>query len=161
MSESKPTTPDDFFDPLEDYEPPEYEHPMQEALVEEKVPAIEHKPFITIPPTTTVEEAMKIMTEKEIGCLMVEECNTLVGVISDRDLLDHVGLEYAELKDNPVTDVMTADPCYLLETQSTAAALCVMAVSGYRHVPVLNVDNEIVGIVSPQRVTAWLQKYYD
>ena len=40
------------------------------------------------------------------------------------------------------------------------APLCVMAVHGYRHVPILSYDEKIVGIVSPQRVTNFLQQHF-
>jgi CBS domain-containing protein len=49
---------------------------------------------------------------------------------------------------------------FAYETDSAGAALSVMAVSGFRHVPVLDVDDKIVGIVSPPRVTAFLQQHF-
>jgi hypothetical protein len=36
-----------------------------------------------------------------------------------------------------------------------------MAVSGFRHVPVLDTDDKIVGIVSPPRVTAFLKAHFE
>jgi len=36
-----------------------------------------------------------------------------------------------------------------------------MAVSGYRHVPVLNLQDDLVGIVSPQRVASFLQENFE
>jgi CBS domain-containing protein len=56
---------------------------------------------------------------------------------------------------------MTADPIYIYETDSAAAALSVMAVSGYRHVTVLNLQDELVGIISPQRVASFLQEHFE
>jgi CBS domain-containing protein len=35
-----------------------------------------------------------------------------------------------------------------------------MSVCGYRHVPVVNLQEKLVGIVSPQRVTRFLKQYY-
>ncbi len=43
-----------------------------------------------------------------------------------------------------------------LSTDSSAAVLNVMAISGFRHVPVLSLDGKIVGIATPQRVTSFL-----
>ena len=37
--------------------------------------------------------------------------------------------------------------------------LSVMAVSGYRHVPVLNLEKQLVGIISPQRVCRFLREH--
>ena len=48
--------------------------------------------------------------------------------------------------------MMTEEPVYVYRSDPVAAAICVMAVSGYRHVPVVDPDLRPVGIVSPQRV---------
>jgi hypothetical protein len=52
-------------------------------------------------------------------------------------------------------------PTLLFIADSSAAVLSVMAVSGYRHVPVLDLDGSIKGIASPQRATEFLQKYFE
>ena len=81
-------------------------------------------------------------------------------MFSDRDALDKVALEYDEVKDQPVSEVMTANPIYIYESDPSAAALSVMAVSGYRHVPILDAHDNLAGIVSPQRLTEFLQKFF-
>ena len=73
--------------------------------------------------------------------------------------MDKVALEFDAVKDRPVRDLMTAKPVYVYATDSAAAAFTVMAVAGYRHVPVLDLDENLVGIVSPQRVTSFLQEH--
>jgi CBS domain-containing protein len=35
-----------------------------------------------------------------------------------------------------------------------------MAATGYRHVPVVDLEQRLVGVVSPKRVTAFLQTYF-
>jgi CBS domain-containing protein len=159
MSEQKYPAPENFKDPLENYEPKTYEDPLEEALAEETVGAIRHEPYTSIPPSTPVHVAVQTLADLHIACLLIEEDRKLVGVFSDRDVLDKVALEYDEVKDQPVESVMTGNPIYVYDTDSPAAALAVMAVAGYRHVPVLNLDEELVGIVSPQRVTSFLHRY--
>ena len=41
----------------------------------------------------------------------------------------------------------------------SGGALSAIAASGYRHVPVLDMDGQVVGIVSPRRVFAFLERY--
>ena len=62
----------------------------------------------------------------------------------------------AEKADQPVSSVMRKGPVYVYETEDVAATLSVMAVSGFRHVPVLNLEDKLVGIVTPRRVTQFL-----
>jgi CBS domain-containing protein len=147
-----------FQDPLEDYDPKTYDDPLQRVLAEESVAAIQSTPFVSVSTQTTVEDAVNKLAELHVACLLVESEGKLVGVFTDRDVLNRVSLEYDELKKRPVSEVMTTEPVFVYDTDSAAAVLSVMAISGYRHVPVLSMNGTIVGIVSPQRVTAFLQR---
>lgn len=149
----------EFQDPLENYDPKTYDDPLEQALAENLVVAIQHEPFVEIPDDTPVEKAVQQLAEMHVACLLVTKDDKLVGIFSDRDGLDHVALEYDQVKDQPVRNVMTTEPVFVYDTDSSAAVLTVMAVSGYRHVPVLSVEGKVVGIVSPQRVTGFLQNH--
>lgn len=158
---AKSPTPGDFQDLLENYEPKTYDDPIEQALADESVAAIQHEPFATISSDTRVSTAVHKLAGFHIACLLVEEEGKLVGVFSDRDVLDKVALEYEALKDHPVSEVMTTNPVYVYETDPSAAALSVMAVSGYRHVPILDLDDHLSGIASPQRVAAFLHRFVE
>jgi len=135
--------------------------PLEAAIVEETVEAIQSQPFASVTPDTPIGAAVDQLAELEIGCLLVAEANKLVGVFSKRDVLDKVADRYEEIKNHPVSEVTSSNPIYVYDTDSAAAALHVMAVSGFRHVPVMNVNDELVGIVSPQRVLAFLQERFE
>ncbi|NIP85142.1 MAG: CBS domain-containing protein [Planctomycetales bacterium] len=160
MTAERFPSPEDFQDPLENYEPKTYEDPLEEALAEETVTAIRHEPYVSIPPEMPIRDAIAKLAGLHVACLLVEKDRKLVGVFSDRDALAKVALEYDRLQDQPVSRVMTSNPIYVYETDCPAAALAVMAVAGYRHVPVLNLEEQLVGIVSPQRVTAFLHTHF-
>ena len=160
VTESTPE-PDKFEDPLEDYDPKDYDDPLMQALAEEEIGTIRHEPFTAISPDMPVHEAVQKLVGLHIACLLVAEDDKLVGVFSDRDILLKVAFEYDQYKDRPVRDVMTKNPIFVYKTDSAAAALTVMALCGYRHVPVLDIDDKLVGIVSPQRVTEFLQQYFN
>ncbi len=150
-----------FQDPLENYDPPTFDDPIERALHEETVMAIQSRPYACVPIDTTVEEVLQTLVGEGIACVLIENQGKLVGLVSDRDILEKVALEYDDLKDKSVQEVMTASPVYVDESESAASALAVMAVSGYRHVPVVDGEEKIVGIVSPQRVTKFLRKCID
>jgi CBS domain-containing protein len=147
---------EEFVDPLENYEPPEYRSTLEQALSEETVSAIHSRPYTSISVNSTVEQALDLLADRGVGCALVEDDGKFVGVFSDRDVLNKIALEIETMKRRPLREVMTADPVYVYEGDSSAAALCVMAVMGHRHVPVLNRDHKIVGIVTPQRITDFL-----
>ncbi len=151
---------DEFQDPLENYDARTCNDALEQALAEKSVEAIQTTPYASIPPTTPVRDAVQQLADLHIACLLVEQDGKLAGLFSDRDALDKVALEYDELADRPVSEVMTTEPVFVYDTDSSAAVLAVMAVSGYRHVPVLALDHSIVGIASPQRVTEFLSRYF-
>ncbi|MCO6043258.1 CBS domain-containing protein [Aeoliella sp. ICT_H6.2] len=153
---------DEFQDPLENYDPKQYDDPLEEALATLPVSAIQSTPYAGIDPNTPISEAIQRLAGLQVACLLVEEQQKLLGVFSDRDALDKVALEYDEMKDRPVRDVMTSRPVFVYDSDSSAAVLTVMAVHGFRHVPVVSSsDGKIVGIVSPHRVTGFLQSYFE
>lgn len=158
MADEFKTPEDEFVDPLENFDPPEYDDPIQQALVERPVGALQTQPFTSVTPDTTIEAAMKGLVGGDVACLMVAEDDRLCGVFSDRDVLDKVALEYESVSQKPVSEFMESDPVFVYDTDSSAAALAVMAISGYRHVPVLDLNDRLVGILSPQRITRFLRE---
>jgi len=151
------TPQEEFQDPLENYDPPSFDDPIERALHEETVAAIQSQPYTSVSSGAPIEEALGKLVGEGIACVLVEDEGKLAGVFSDRDFLNKVALEYETIKSHPVNTVMTPNPIYVDQTESAASALAVMAVSGFRHVPVVDVNMNIVGIVSPQRVTKFLR----
>ena len=152
-----PPIPDDeFADPLENYDGPAFSDALDQALDTGHVSDLQAQPCETISADTSIADAVERLAAIHHACLVVEDEGRLVGLFTDRDLLDRVVLEYEECSELPVRTVMTRDPVYVTESDSPAAVLAVMAVSGYRHVPVLAADGTIAGIVSPRRITEFL-----
>lgn len=156
MTNTRLTDPNEFDDPLKNYNQPDHHDALEQALAEEAVTAIPTRPYTSVSPDTTVEQALHLLADRDVACVLVEERGKLVGIFSDRDVLNRVALEYEATKHRPVREVMTDNPVYVHEHDSSAAALCVLAVMGHRHVPVVDRDHMIVGIVTPQRITSFL-----
>ncbi|MCA9240562.1 MAG: CBS domain-containing protein [Planctomycetales bacterium] len=153
--------PNEFQDPLENYDPEQYSDTMEEALANQPVSAIQSTPYASVPPNATVREAVERLAELKVACLLVEENQKLVGVFSDRDVLDKVALEYDQVQNQPVSTVMTRNPVFVYESESAGAVLNVMAVQGFRHVPVLDSKDHIVGVASPARITSFLKTHLE
>ena len=148
-----------FEDPLENYEAPKFDDPVAQALHDATVSDVQTQPHICVSADTSVREAMKLMAGRQIACVLVEQQNKLVGVFGDRDVLDRVALEYDAVTDRPVSEVMSTEPVFVQTDDSAAKVLSVMAVSGYRHVPVVDSDQTPAGIVSPHRIAHFLKSH--
>ena len=94
----------------------------------------------------TVAEAAEALIADGVGSLAVVEGRTLVGIITERDVVRCVS-EGADPEDEAVADWMSEAPDTFgpdVEVREAAAWLLEM---GYRHMPVMQ-DGELLGIVS-------------
>jgi CBS domain-containing protein len=150
----------DFEDPLKNYDGPIYADALERSLAEDTVEVMCIRPVKTVSPTMLVEEAMRVMIDLDIACLLITENDRLVGIFSERNVLDEVAFEFEKVRHHPIREVMTPDPVAIHVTDTPGKALNLMATGGFRHVPILDMEDKVTGILGPRRVTAYLQRYF-
>lgn len=146
-----------FRDPLSDYSEPEYEDKLHRILKEQPITAIKHQPFSCVEEVATIASVLDTMASLDIACVMVTRNERLVGIFSERDVLDHVAVDFEAVRGNPIASVMTRDPSTIYESEPVAKALGLMAIGGFRHVPILSVDDRVIGIIGPRRINTYLR----
>lgn len=103
---------------------------------------------VTVPPSTPVMEAARIMREENIGSLVVVGIDKrLLGIITDRDIVVSVVANGKSPLDVSVGDVMTSELITIQENESVFEILRVLGKNSIRRVPVLR-GGRLVGIVS-------------
>ncbi len=112
------------------------------------VPDLVHDQIlVSLPPSATVQDAARIMTERHIGAVLVAVDGRLQGIFTERDVLARVVAAGLDPNDTALGGVMTPNPDTVAPNDSALEALRRMSERGYRHLPV--VDHErMVGIVS-------------
>ena len=143
---------EEFVDPLQNYEPVEYESRLEEALAEEKVSAISILPCETVSPTTSVRDAIDKLNSLSISSLIIVDESRVVGIFTERDVLERVAQQFSQVADSPVSEVMTADPFVVYRNDPVGAAVAATTLAGYRHVPVIDESGNLLGMISPPRV---------
>jgi len=103
--------------------------------------------FHAISPESTAYEALEIMSERNIGALLVVENGTLAGVFSERDYARKVILEGKSSKETTVRELMSTPAITVDLKQSLRDCMVLMNQSCIRHLPVLD-KNILMGIVS-------------
>jgi CBS domain-containing protein len=96
---------------------------------------------------TTVLESLKLMSEKNIGAVLVIEEGNLVGIFSERDYARKVILAGRASKDTLIEDVMTSNVITVEEDQKVEDCMMIMADKHIRHLPV-NRKGKLIGIIS-------------
>jgi CBS domain-containing protein len=102
---------------------------------------------VTVSPDTTVRELVELLSDRNIGAVLVATSDRPVaGIVSERDVVRGLAGGVAIL-DRPVGDIMTADVETARPEQSVHELAQLMTRRRIRHVPVV-VDGQVRGIVS-------------
>ena len=102
-----------------------------------------------VKPDCKVYDAARIMNENHIGCIPV--CNdqkNVVGVLTDRDIVLRTVACDKDVKTTPVSEIMTTKVCTCQSEENIEQAQNTMAKFQIRRLPVLDMQNKMVGILS-------------
>lgn len=97
-------------------------------------------------PETTLFEAATAMQASDLGSLAVVEGTTLLGLFTERDIRRAIA-EDVDLT-TPVSVVMSDEPDTFDPDLDVWDAAAWIAESGYRHLPVVGDDDQLLGVVS-------------
>ena len=101
----------------------------------------------SIGPSASVVEAARLMRDEHIGSLPITDGDTLVGVITDRDITTRVVAEAADLATTSVGDVYSQNLISVQPDKGLEEALQLMARHQVRRLPVVE-NGRLVGIVA-------------
>ncbi|CAH0337007.1 hypothetical protein FVB9288_02743 [Flavobacterium sp. CECT 9288] len=105
------------------------------------------KEVFSILSTHTVYEALTIMSEKNIGAILIIENTELKGVLSERDYARKIVLKAKSSKKTFVHEIMETNVVTVKPTDNLDFCMELMSTKRVRHLPVL--ENDIViGIIS-------------
>ena len=103
---------------------------------------------VTTHPRATVRMVSEAMATEMTGALVVLEEGKLVGIISERDIVGRVVAKGLDPENVPVSEVMTRDVHTVTEDVMVRRALEMMHQGRFRHLPVVNASNQVIGMVS-------------
>lgn len=110
------------------------------------VGSLVHRPPVSAPDTVSIREAAELMTRERVSSLLVEGSGG-VGIVTDRDLRSRV-LAEGRSPDARIADVLTR-PVLTVGAQTMVAEVTgLMLERGVHHVPVVDEDDEILGVVT-------------
>ena len=111
-----------------------------------------NREVVFIDTQASVPEAARLMREYHVGDLVVVKEKTgkrvPVGIVTDRDIVLEVIAEGVGMDDVNVGDIMSANLVTARENDGLLETIKVMRAKGIRRLPVINDDNELVGILS-------------
>lgn len=102
---------------------------------------------VTIEADKSVFDAIKLMSDRQIGALIVTQGADIVGIVTERDYARKVVLMDRSSKSTPVRDIMTKSVRYVRLSETAQDCMALMTEHRMRHLPVID-EGKLVGMVS-------------
>jgi CBS domain-containing protein len=111
------------------------------------VAAIMKTRLITATPYETVAVAVDRMVDNKLGALLVVENDRLVGIFSERDVLQRVVARRQNPETTLLSKVLTPNPSTVTEETPLETCLQLIEQRGFRHLPVINRYRNPIGVI--------------
>ena len=132
---------------------------LRGSLIADRVDALGISPAVSVAPTESIRQVIARMVAERVGCIVVVQDARLEGIFTERDVLTRVLAAGAKL-DQPIQTVMTPKPDVLHPDATVADVVRLMHDGGYRHMPVVEDDGTLAGVVSVKRVAEYLVEHF-
>ena len=119
---------------------------------------LQHKgqiPVHAVAPDTTVFDAIKLMADRNIGCVLVMAGGALLGILSERDYTRKVVLQGRSSKTTTVSEIMTTHVICVTPQHGVEDTLRIVTENRVRHLPVKDGDR-IIGLISIGDLVKWV-----
>ena len=101
----------------------------------------------SVSPETTVVKTLELMSDKDVGALVVLQDGKVVGIISERDFVRSIAKTGKCLLDAPVQNYMTREVFAVDVNQNIEVCMQLMTDKHIRHLPVVE-KGELMGVIS-------------
>ena len=133
------------------------ESAIEQSLSKDKVKALNPVEAFSMPEATSLQEAIRTMRERKIGCLLVTDHEgKLCGIFTERDLLYKVAGKVDDLTAHRVSQYMTQNPEVIRGDHLLASALQRMMVGDLRHLPLVDAEGRPEKILSSRDIIDYL-----
>jgi CBS domain-containing protein len=109
----------------------------------------------SVPPDETVFNAIRMMSDKNVGALLVMDGEALVGIISERDYTRGIILKGRSSKDTPVREIISRDLVVAGLNDKLVDCMRKMTQWRVRHLPVLD-GEKVLGVISIGDLVNWV-----
>ncbi len=103
--------------------------------------------------SASVDDAIRTMLDKDVGAVaVIDEQGIVAGMFTERDILSKFALSGRDPKTTPVHELMSPMVEMATEETTPAEAFKVMLERHYRHLPVVNEQGKVLGILSIRNI---------
>jgi signal-transduction protein with cAMP-binding, CBS, and nucleotidyltransferase domain len=104
---------------------------------------------LSLGPAASVHDAACAMTRANCGSvLIIDSAGTMLGILTERDLMTRVLAKSLDANTTAVTQVMTRNPRCVGPEVKVADAVLIMIERGFRHLPIVAEGGRVLGVFS-------------
>lgn len=105
-------------------------------------------PLVSATARSKVFELSKLMSERDVGCVLILENGKPKGLVTDRDIVLRCIAENKDIHQCSAEEIMTQSLATIQETQGVFECIQVMKSHKVRRIPVVNAQGQAVGMIS-------------
>jgi CBS domain-containing protein len=107
----------------------------------------------TVPILANVADAIQLMIDNEVGAVaVVDDEGIVAGMFTERDVLEKFALSGRDPRETSVRELMSPMVEMATEETTPAEALKVMLERHYRHMPIVDEQGKVLGILSLRHI---------
>lgn len=134
-----------------------FDNNLVDQFFDATIDVLNPDPPLILSSSKTVGDAVEMMRRQHKGAVvMVDKNHNINGIFTDRDYLTKVVLSDRAVDEAIIAEKMTGTPRTLPTTASIAVAFGLLSDGGYRHIPLVNADEKLVGILSVRQFLSYL-----
>ena len=116
--------------------------------------------ILSVEPDSKLSAAVKMLSERRIGAVLVMSDGRIEGILSERDIVRVLAERGAAVLDEPVSAVMTRKVISCKQNDTVGAIMEMMTLGKFRHLPVVE-DGKVVGLISIGDIVKWRVREYE
>lgn len=132
---------------------------IEEILQDVRISEVGLRSAVSTGPDTPLGEVYKLLESSPHGAILICENDRVRGIFTERDVLYRTALEGLDPATS-IGELMTADPDTLSPRARVAEAVKVMTERGYRHIPLVDDEGRMLGLLASRNVLRFIADHF-
>ena len=113
------------------------------------IESISQSHVLSVKTQASAYDAACMMTKAHCGSvLIVDDGGTMLGILTERDLMVKIVAKRRDPEKTPVSDIMTHNPHFISPETTVSDAVLIMKRHNFRHLPIISSTSKILGVFS-------------
>ncbi len=131
---------------------------IETILREVRIRDLPQRRVCVVEPSTSLSEVYRLLDEEHSVAVLVCDDTGLVGIFTERDILDRTALEGNP--EQPIGELMSSIKASLGSGDRLAEAIELMHTTGYRHIPLSDGEGRHPGLIGGRDILKLVADYY-